>query len=109
MDGDHSRPAKLFEGWDTYQASLVDAIKPLSRQQLVWKPLPELRRAGQMAGALLENGFGQPGPMDCGRSLGDLPPALSGSHIPRLPPVDHLAQQCLKQHIPVFNPLHPSF
>jgi uncharacterized damage-inducible protein DinB len=39
----------IFQGWETYQISLVDAIGPLSQQQLVWQPAPTLRSVGQIA------------------------------------------------------------
>jgi uncharacterized damage-inducible protein DinB len=41
--------ATLFEGWDGYQTSLVQAISPLTPEQLAWCPAPELRSVGEVA------------------------------------------------------------
>src|SRR5215467_14546519 len=39
----------LLEGWDSYQLSLVRAIAPRTRAQLIWRPAPHLRTAGELA------------------------------------------------------------
>lgn len=39
----------IYEGWEGHQASLVNAIAPLSQGQLTWRPAPHLRSAGQLA------------------------------------------------------------
>jgi uncharacterized damage-inducible protein DinB len=39
----------IFDGWDTYQASLVNAIRPLAPEQLSWRPAARLRTAGEIA------------------------------------------------------------
>ena len=39
----------VFKGWDGYQVSLVHAIAPLSREQLIYRPAPHLRTAGEIA------------------------------------------------------------
>ncbi|MHB8630223.1 MAG: hypothetical protein ACYDBJ_29020 [Aggregatilineales bacterium] len=39
----------VYQGWDGCQLSLVDAIRPLSREQLIYRPAPHLRSAGQIA------------------------------------------------------------
>jgi uncharacterized damage-inducible protein DinB len=39
----------VFKGWDGYQLSLVQAIAPRSREQLIWRPAPQLRSAGEIA------------------------------------------------------------
>ena len=39
----------VFKGWDGYQTSLVQAIAPRSREQLIWRPAPHLRSAGEIA------------------------------------------------------------
>ncbi len=39
----------VFKGWDGYQTSLVQAIAPRSREQLIWRPTPHLRSAGEIA------------------------------------------------------------
>ncbi len=43
----------VYEGWDGYQLSLVRAVAPLSREQLVWQPAPHLRSAGQIASHII--------------------------------------------------------
>ncbi len=40
----------IFDGWDGYQASLVHAIEPLSRELLAWRPAAQLRSIGEIAG-----------------------------------------------------------
>lgn len=39
----------VFKGWDGYQVSLVDAVAPLSSEQLSYRPAPHLRTAGEIA------------------------------------------------------------
>lgn len=41
--------AAVFDGWNGYQTSLVNAISPLTREQLIWRPAPNLRSIGEMA------------------------------------------------------------
>jgi uncharacterized damage-inducible protein DinB len=41
--------SKIFDGWNGYQTSLVHAIAPLTREQLVWRPAPNLRSVGEVA------------------------------------------------------------
>ena len=41
--------ADVFDGWNGYQTSLVNAIAPLTREQLIWTPAPNLRSIGDMA------------------------------------------------------------
>lgn len=41
--------AEIFDGWNGYQESLVAAIAPLSREQLIWRPEPQLRSTGEIA------------------------------------------------------------
>jgi len=38
----------IFEGWDGYQQSIVNAVAPLNREQLVWQPSPEHRSVGDL-------------------------------------------------------------
>ncbi len=40
---------RVFKGWDGYQISLAQAIAPRSREQLIWRPAPHLRSAGEIA------------------------------------------------------------
>ncbi|WP_301002360.1 DinB family protein [Capsulimonas corticalis] len=39
----------VYDGWDGYQTSLVNAVSPLTREQLVWRPMPGLRSLGEVA------------------------------------------------------------
>src|SRR6266699_3455469 len=39
----------VYEGWDGYQVSLVQAIAPLSVEHLAYRPAPHLRSAGEIA------------------------------------------------------------
>jgi hypothetical protein len=48
MASDHLLKSVL-DGWDSYQASLVGAIAPLTPQQLSARPAPHLRTAGEIA------------------------------------------------------------
>ncbi len=48
----------VYEGWDGYQLSLVRAVAPLSREQLVWRPAPHLRSAGQIASHIIHGRIG---------------------------------------------------
>ena len=41
--------ADVLDGWNGYQTSLVNAISPLTREQLTWKPAPNLRSVGDLA------------------------------------------------------------
>jgi len=43
----------VYKGWDDYQVSLVHAIAPLSREQLLWKPAPHLRSVGGIANHII--------------------------------------------------------
>lgn len=45
---------EVYEGWETYETSLANAIRPLSREQLAWKPKAELRSVGQIAGHIIQ-------------------------------------------------------
>ena len=40
--------AAIFEGWNGYQLSLEDAIKPLNAAQLAWRPTPRIRSLGEV-------------------------------------------------------------
>ena len=39
----------VYKGWDDYQISLVRAIAPRSREELLWRPSPWCRSAGEIA------------------------------------------------------------
>ena len=39
----------VFDGWNTYQVSLVHAVKPLTPEQLAYRPATGLRSAGELA------------------------------------------------------------
>jgi uncharacterized damage-inducible protein DinB len=40
--------AQIYDGWNGYQTSLVNAIAPLTREQLAWRPAPKLRSLGEL-------------------------------------------------------------
>ena len=40
---------EIFEGWEGYQRSLVNAISPRTREQLLWRPAPGLSSVGELA------------------------------------------------------------
>lgn len=40
--------ATVFEGWDGYQASLAEAIRPLTPAQLAWRPAADRRSVGEI-------------------------------------------------------------
>ena len=41
--------SKVFAGWEGYQKSLVDAVAPLTRAQLLWRPADDRRSLGELA------------------------------------------------------------
>jgi len=41
--------ANIFDGWNGYQTSLVNAVAPLTREQLLWRPSPNSRSVGETA------------------------------------------------------------
>lgn len=41
--------AAIFDGWNGHQISLVHAIAPLTPEQLLWRPSPNLSSAGELA------------------------------------------------------------
>ena len=43
----------IYKGWDDHQISLVRALAPRSRDQLVWRPAPHLRSVGEIAGHII--------------------------------------------------------
>jgi uncharacterized damage-inducible protein DinB len=47
----------VYRGWEGYQLSLVDAIAPLTRDQLRYRPAPRLRSVGETAGHIGEGRF----------------------------------------------------
>ncbi len=40
--------ARILEGWDGYQTSLLHAVTPLTSEQLSWRPAPERRSPGEL-------------------------------------------------------------
>ena len=48
----------VYKGWDGYQISLVRAIAPLSRDQLIYRPASHLRSAGEIARHISEGRVG---------------------------------------------------
>ena len=49
MPADNPSLMTVYSGWDSYQVSLVRAIAPLSREQLLYRPAPHLRSVGEIA------------------------------------------------------------
>src|SRR6476646_3389927 len=41
---------EVFDGWESYQRSLVDTVRPLTPQQLGWRAAPHLRTVGEVVG-----------------------------------------------------------
>ena len=41
--------ATVFDGWDTYNTSIVHAVAPLTQSQLLFRPAPGLRSVGETA------------------------------------------------------------
>ena len=41
--------ADVFDGWEGHQISLVHAVAPLTSDQLMWRPSPELFSVGELA------------------------------------------------------------
>jgi uncharacterized damage-inducible protein DinB len=40
----------VLAGWEGYQRSLVNAVRPLTAEQLAWRPAPHLRSVGELVG-----------------------------------------------------------
>jgi len=49
MSNDSMPLMTVFDGWEGHQRSLVDAIRPLTREQLAFRPAPQLRSVGELA------------------------------------------------------------
>ncbi|MBV8694236.1 MAG: DinB family protein [Chloroflexi bacterium] len=49
MAEDHTSLATIYKGWDVYQQHLVQAIAPLSLEQLALHAAPHLRSVGMIA------------------------------------------------------------
>ena len=41
--------ADIYEGWDGHHTSLVHAVAPLTREQLLWRPTANLNSVGELA------------------------------------------------------------
>ena len=54
MNEQRSSLRTRYSGWDAYQTSLVQAVTPLSAEQLSWRPAPHLRSAGALAQHIAE-------------------------------------------------------
>lgn len=39
---------KIFDGWNGYQTSIEHAVEPLTTEQLLWRPVPEVRSLGEI-------------------------------------------------------------
>ena len=49
MPKDMNRLSAVFEGWDSYQTSILHAVEPLSPAQLAWRPASNERSVGELA------------------------------------------------------------
>ncbi|MBV9690671.1 MAG: DUF664 domain-containing protein [Ktedonobacteraceae bacterium] len=49
MTEDHTSLISVYKGWDTYQHHLVQAVAPLSAEQLALRAAPHLRSVGMLA------------------------------------------------------------
>ena len=58
MIGDATSLQAIYSGWAAYQDSLVQAVAPLTAEQLAWKPAPHLRSAGAVALHIAEGRIG---------------------------------------------------
>jgi uncharacterized damage-inducible protein DinB len=38
----------VYEGWDGYRQSIINAVVPLTVEQLAWRPAPHLRSVGEL-------------------------------------------------------------
>lgn len=39
----------VYEGWDGYRRSIIEAVTPLTKEQLTWRPSANLRSVGELA------------------------------------------------------------
>ena len=49
MDNHSPLLKTVFDGWDGYHRSIVNAIAPRTREELLWRPAPDLRSVGELA------------------------------------------------------------
>ncbi len=49
MDSDAYPLKTVYDGWDTYNTSIVHAVEPLTKEQLLYRPAPKLRSVGETA------------------------------------------------------------
>jgi uncharacterized damage-inducible protein DinB len=49
MTKDGQSLAEIYDGWHGHQTSLVQAIEPLTPEQLGWRPAPRLNSVGELA------------------------------------------------------------
>ncbi len=47
MDRSHSLYS-VYEGWDGYHSSIVNAVAPLTPEQLAWRPWAQMRSVGEL-------------------------------------------------------------
>jgi uncharacterized damage-inducible protein DinB len=40
--------ASVYDGWDGYRQSIINAVTPLTAQQLAWRPSVDLRSVGEL-------------------------------------------------------------
>ena len=48
MPQSFSSLSTIFEGWEGYQQSIVNAVKPLAREQLIWRPGENFNTVGEL-------------------------------------------------------------
>ena len=49
MSEQHPFVAAIYDGWHTYQTALIDALRPLTADQLQLRAAPHLRTVGEIA------------------------------------------------------------
>ncbi len=48
MTSNNDSLMSVYEGWDGYHRSIVQAVTPLTREQLAWRPVASLRSVGEL-------------------------------------------------------------
>lgn len=49
MSTPHNSLVFVYEGWDGYRQSIINAVAPLTAEQLSWRPSAHLRSVGELA------------------------------------------------------------
>ncbi len=53
MAGELISLKQVYEGWEGYNRSLVDAVAPLTKEQLAWRPAPNQRSTGELVSHII--------------------------------------------------------